>query len=286
VVAISEIYPIIKFYSFFTPNPNPMISSSRRQFLVGFAALFPILNTYATKKKTIRFDVASDGHFGQLKTDSDLNYKQLVESLNTEKANLGLDLAIFNGDLFHDDITVLPQVKNHLDQLTLPYYATRGNHDHASAQLWQQTWGFGLNHVVSQGQFSFVLADTSNEQGHYLCPDFTWLDQELAKLTKQKAVFMFLHIPSKLWTPHGTDCTELASLLKKYTNVRAVFHGHDHSIDTAKASEGTNFLFDGHFGGNWGTQYRGYRIVEVTKKGFYTYQFDLESKTKVNEFRF
>ena len=259
--------------------------NSRRQFLLSLAAVFPALNAF-TKKKTIRFAVASDGHFGQIKTESDLNYKQLIESLNAEKANNGLDLAVFNGDLFHDDISVLPKVKNYFEQLTLPYYTTRGNHDHATAELWQQTWGFGLNHVVKEGKFAFILADTSNEQGHYLCPDFVWMEQELAKLTKQKAIFLFLHIPSKLWTVHGTDCAKLANLLKKYPNIKAVFHGHDHSIDQAKTSEGATFLFDGHFGGNWGTNYRGYRIVEVSRDGIYTYQYNLETKTKVNELRF
>lgn len=259
---------------------------SRRLFLQNLAIAFPMLSSFGFKKKTIRFAVASDGHYGQDKTDYANNYSALINSLNLEKTSNGLDLVVFNGDLIHDDISFLSPVKTHFQQLKFPYYVTRGNHDHASAQLWQQTWGFGLNHVVEQGQFAFVLADTSNEQGHYLCPDFEWLNQELKKLISKKSVFIFLHIPSKLWTIHGSECTELAALLQKFPNVKALFHGHDHSIDTGKVSEGKNFLFDGHFGGNWGTKYRGYRIVEVQDEQVYTYQYNLESNEKINELRF
>jgi hypothetical protein len=28
---------------------------------------------------------------------------------------------------------------------------------------------------------------------------------------------------------------------------------------------GLPYLFDAHFGGNWGTEYRGFRVVEVMK---------------------
>ena len=85
---------------------------------------------------------------------------------------------------------------------------------------------------------------------------------------------------------HGIDCPEVSSLLESTPNVAAVFHGHDHDIDTFIYSNERAYLFDGHVGGNWGTNYRGYRIVEVDQEGkVSTYQCNprafIVNKTKL-----
>ena len=38
---------------------------------------------------------------------------------------------------------------------------------------------------------------------------------------------------------------------------------HDHDQDDMKVTEGIPFLFDSHIGGNWGTAYKGFRMVEI-----------------------
>jgi hypothetical protein len=57
----------------------------------------------------------------------------------------------------------------------------------------------------------------------------------------------------------------LIKLFGEYKNIKAVFHGHIHSLDGLKTHNGIPYLFDAHFGGNWGTEYRGFRVVEVMK---------------------
>ncbi|MFN8345660.1 MAG: metallophosphoesterase [Spirosomataceae bacterium] len=236
-----------------------------------------------TKGKALRFAVASDGHYGQAKTDFRTYHEAIVKNLKKERMEKGLDFVVFNGDLFHDDVTFLPEVKQIFDSLGFPYYVTRGNHDHASPEQWRQTWGYDLNHSVEIGRSAILLGDTSNIKGEYLCPDIPWIDRQLAGLTQKENVFLFLHIPSKMWSAHGTDCPELEKTLTKYPNLKAMFHGHDHAIDVGKTTSKPAF-FDGHFGGNWGVDYRGYRIVETRPEGqCYTYQFNPETQAKINE---
>jgi len=55
--------------------------------------------------------------------------------------------------------------------------------------------------------------------------------------------------------------------------VRAVFHGHDHQEDDIKYFKNKPFIFSGHFGGSWGVEYKGYRIVEYSSvDSIITYQ--------------
>ena len=49
-----------------------------------------------------------------------------------------------------------------------------------------------------------------------------------------------------------------------------------------KKRDGVSFIFDAHFGGNWGTAYRGFRIVELYQDGnLLTYIMD--PGKKINE---
>ncbi len=258
---------------------------NRRAFLAISGSLLAI-SCQKPKSKTaqiLRFAVASDGHYGQPNTDYDQNFKDIIANLKLEKQARGLDFVVFNGDLFHDKTELMADVKGYFDQLGFPYFVTRGNHDHATAAQWQQTWGYGLNHTVSMGDFAILLADTSDEKGTYLCPDTAWIDGELAKLTNKKAVFLFMHIPYKKWSKEGVECLKLEQVLAKYPNLKAGFHGHDHLLDMAKIGE-IPFLFDGHFGGSWGVDYKGYRIVQSAANGqWQTYQYNPAKQMKINE---
>ena len=183
--------------------------------------------------------------------------------LNEEVNGKGLDFVVFNGDLIHDNPEFLPQVKQQYDRLECPYFCSRGNHDQVSNQLWEQTWGYGLNHVVEKDNYVLLLGDTSNQKGEYVCADIKWLGEQLRKFSSKKHIFVFLHISQRKWTSAGIDCPEVTALLEKTPNVSAVFHGHDHHLDHEFLSGGLPYFFDGHIGGNWGAPYRGYRIVEV-----------------------
>lgn len=270
-------------------------SQNRRTFLKNTAALSGLFFTAGSSIATsihpddlrrsrlvFRFAVASDGHYGQPETTYEQDFTSVVQHLNAEKKRR-LDLCVFNGDLIHDQGQYLPAVKAHFDKLNTPYAITRGNHDRVSSDFWQQTWGVPLNHTLALKDYAFILADTSNEQGEYVCADLEWVNRMLGQYTAKKYVFIFMHITPEKWTTHGIDCPELMHKIETQSNVAAIFHGHDHDVDVIKTSSNKPYIFDGHFGGSWGVNYKGYRIVEIYKDGsLYTYQYNPLALQTVN----
>jgi DNA repair exonuclease SbcCD nuclease subunit len=183
-----------------------MKNNSRGSFLkrtVGSAAALAgttLPTTAAPEEKApvrLRFAVASDGHYEQPDTDYAGFYRNTVSWLNQENELNGLDFCVFNGDLIHDGPEFLPQAKAALDGLQVPYYVTRGNHDRVSSQTWQQTWGYPPDHSFTRGDFAFLLGDTSNEKGEYLCAGVRGLKEMLEKYRKKTHVFVFLHITQR-----------------------------------------------------------------------------------------
>lgn len=221
----------------------------------------------AKKKVVLRFAVASDGHYGQPNTPYDQYFETLVLAINKQHLERPFDCCIINGDIIHDDITLLPMAKTALGGLLPPWYVSQGNHDHATPQEWAAVWGIPTNHVFHIGKHAFIIATTSDKKGTYLCPDTVWLEEALAKNANAPNVFVFLHInPGKL-TQNAVDCAPLFEVFAKYKNIRAIFNGHDHDEEGMKQRNNLPFLFSAHFGGNWGTTYRGYRIVELYNDG-------------------
>ncbi len=213
----------------------------------------------------LRFVVASDGHYGYQGSPYEAYYAAFTSEVNKLHAIKPFDFCMINGDIIHDDKKYLSPAKKALDTLSLRYYVSQGNHDHASPEEWKSTWGMPVNFDFSIQENSFLVGTTSNEKGTYLCPDLEWMGRALEKHKSQKNIFIFLHInPAKL-TRYAVDCPQLFPLLNRYQNVRAVFNGHDHDEDGIKIRQGIPFVFDAHFGGGggWGTPYTGFRIVEL-----------------------
>lgn len=252
------------------------MSISRRKFLKGFTLTSAYLLTggfqslsaadVLSKKKKVelRFAVGSDSHYGQPNTEFDNYMSDFVSHINAFHKRAKLNACIVNGDLIHDKKDLLPQVKQHLDKLDTPYYVTQGNHDQVNAAYWQQVWNVPLNYEKTIGNNVLLMMTTSNEKGEYLSPDLEWLDQKLIE-HKSKNVFLFLHIGQQKWTSGSIDNPAYAELVKKHPNIKAVFHGHDHDQDGEKMLGTVPHLYDSHIGGNWGTPYKGFRIVEVLK---------------------
>ncbi len=216
-----------------------------------------------SSEPVLRFAVASDGHYGLDGTPYDAYFTAFTSEVNKLHAAKPFAFCVINGDIIHDDKRFFPAAKKALDQLKPKYYVSQGNHDHATPAEWQSIWNMPVNLDFSIGENSFLAGTTSNEQGTYLCPDLDWMAKALEKNKAQKNIFIFLHINSGKLTQHGVDCPEMFTLLKKYPNVRAIFNGHDHDEDHIKIRQGIPFVFDAHFGGNWGTEYLGFRIVEL-----------------------
>lgn len=231
----------------------------------------------------LRFAIASDGHFGQKDTDSEAKHNEMIAWINAEYKGRGLDFAFINGDLFHDDITLLPTAKSYWDKLSVPYYVSHGNHDHITEDGWEQTWGKPWHYGFEEGETAFVVLNTADEAGKYICPDLDKTKQLLAQYQKFERLFVFMHITPVKWTEAGIECPEVIALFSQQTNLNAVFHGHDHDQDDVKEKDGKHYFFDSHVAGNWGTEYRGYRIVEILKNGdVLTYQMNPAKKQQVN----
>lgn len=213
-----------------------------------------------------RFAVASDGHFGEKNTDYHGHFNTIVSSINNDHGRHPFEFAVINGDIVHDDKSHYPAAKLALDNLQPRYYVSQGNHDHVTAEEWQTIWGMPVNLDFTYKKCAFLVATTSNVKGEYLCPDTTWLNEKLRE-HKRKEVFIFIHINPGALTRHAVDCQPFFEVLSGHKNIRAVFNGHDHDEDGIKVRDNVPFLFDSHFGGSWGTPYRGYRVVEVMKDG-------------------
>jgi hypothetical protein len=258
-------------------SDNKTVDTSRRYFIknISFASAFLLTGKVTSlsandviglkNKVKLRFVVASDVHYGQPDTPFEQMTETVINQINLFHQQSPLDFSVVNGDLIHNEKAFLPMVKGKLDALKMPYYVTRGNHDLVTPEFWNSVWGIPLNHDVVIKDHGILLGDTSNEKGVYLSPDLSWLNKTLESHKDKNQVFIFLHIPQAKWTNNGISTPEVFDIIKKYPNVKAVFHGHEHDQDGVQMVEKVPYIFDAHVGGNWGTPYKGFRVVELLK---------------------
>lgn len=276
---------------------------SRRNFIHTTAAaltglsLLPALNLFAADEHEtravkpparLRFALASDGHYAQPDTNSDQFYTDMMGWLTREHRQNHLDFVIINGDLVHNRPDLLGKVKTtYLDKLPVPYYTLPGNHDFADSALWKSVFGYEDHYTIEHQNIGFVLANTADTKGNYVCPDINFLRTSLEGFKRKDIVFVVLHIAPHQWLPEEakifTSCPDVIELLHSYPNVKACFHGHDHTLDGVRYTGKLPHFFDSHFGGNWGTAYKGYRVVEVgIDNHIATYQVNASQNPQLN----
>jgi 3',5'-cyclic AMP phosphodiesterase CpdA len=231
----------------------------------GFQSLNAVELFKLRDKVKLRFIIASDAHYGQPDTAFDQLTETFIEKANYFHSSQPCDFCVLNGDLIHDEPHLMPTAKKKFDQLEMPFYVTKGNHDRISDSAWKEIWGMPVNLSFRKGKNAFVLATTSDENGTYLSPNLDWMKDKLDENKKQKNTFIFIHIPQAKWTKHAIDTPAFLKLVSEYNNVKAVFHGHEHDQDGIIMHRDVPFIFDAHIGGNWGTTYLGFRVVEVLK---------------------
>lgn len=212
----------------------------------------------------LRLATASDGHLGEKGTPSQRYLKELVAAVNEVHRELPIEVLVLNGDLTNTGGKQLQAAKDGLDRLRPSYLTVPGNHDHADPTAWRQLWGTPVNLVRRFGTRSVILANTSNQAGEFRCANSAWLREALAAEADQQDVLVFMHITPKEWTENGVDCPEIRELLADAPNVRAVFNGHDHDQAGIKRAAGIPYVFDSHYGGSWGADYRAFRLIEVS----------------------
>ncbi|MBK5273280.1 MAG: metallophosphoesterase [Bacteroidia bacterium] len=247
----------------------------RRKFLKQGSAALLILSSgkivklsdsydeWLLKKPVLRFVVASDGHYGQKDTEYEKYFSELTDNINKVHSENPFHFCVVNGDVIHDEKKWFPDAKAALDKLIVEYYVSQGNHDKCTAEEWQEIWKMPVNFDFKIQKNSVLIGTTSNIDGNYLCPDIKWFTEKLEEHKKQRNVFIFIHINPGNQTKNAVDCPEFFNLLSKYKNIKAVFNGHDHDQDDIKMKNNIPFIFDAHIGGNWGTSYRGFRVVEL-----------------------
>jgi 3',5'-cyclic AMP phosphodiesterase CpdA len=155
-----------------------LATSSRRNFLKASGAAvaatsLPLRWVRAedvspSSKPKLRFAVVSDLHYGQANTPFDKMAGELVEWINKEKQDKGLDALFVNGDLVNDTAPGLVILREQFfSKLKMPYYCIKGNHDYVDqtpgspSESWEKVWGYPSNHTVKIGDFVFVMADSS-----------------------------------------------------------------------------------------------------------------------------
>ncbi|NNV55810.1 metallophosphoesterase family protein [Limnovirga soli] len=248
-----------------------------QSFRAGAFALPP------ANKIQMRFAIASDGHYGQPNTPFEAQHLEMVNWLNAEKQHRGLDFTMINGDIFHNETANLPLVKANWDKLTMPYHVSHGNHDMIDEAAWLATWQTPWHYTFEHKDNAFLVLNTADDKGNYISPDAAYTREQLTQLAGKKKLFVFMHITPFNWTKGGLPCPDIVALFNKQENLKAVFHGHDHNMDDVKENEGKFYFFDAHIGGSWGTDYRGYRIVEILKNGtILTYQTNPANASMVN----
>jgi hypothetical protein len=273
------------------------MSISRRKFIkdsfgtIAFIAAGSALQSFlpkdfllpARKDILLRFATASDGHYGQKGTNYEEDHKMMVRWLNKERKKRGLDFSVINGDLFHDNPMHLPGVKKTWDKLKMPYYVTHGNHDMIDEDTWRKTWGIPFDHAFEKDGIGFLILNTADIKGKYTGPDVTLTKQLLDRYDSKTKLFVFMHIAPAKWATYGVDRPDIVELFSRQKNLVAIFHGHDHDRDDAHEKDGKYYFWDAHIGGNWGTTYKGYRIVEILKNGTtIIYQMNPGAGSRVN----
>ncbi|HLO79680.1 MAG TPA: metallophosphoesterase [Chitinophagaceae bacterium] len=261
----------------------------RRRFIANLSAALVLLNgktlfaaeylSNGRKKRVMRFVIGSDSHYGQKETPYREYLQTAVDRITLQHKASPFEFAVINGDIVHDDISYFGEAKKILDSLPMTYYVTQGNHDKANPQQWETAWNRPLNYDIRKGETAMLFASTSNEKGEYLPPDLDWLEGKFREYNTVKHILLFIHIPPVKFTANAIESKRFIEMVKAQSNLRAVFHGHEHDKDSIIWHNNIPYIFDGHIGGSWGVQYRGFRVVELYSDGaLMTYMMDPDKK--------
>lgn len=200
----------------------------------------------------------------------------LLNNLVKETCNR-LDFVLFNGDLIHTSkeptVPRLNEIKDlYHAKVSVPMYASVGNHDLATDEEWIEAIGHSRTHAFEIGDYAYIIIRSSDENGaRQLCLDEEFLAQKLIEFESKKGVFVFSHIPRYAGVRPGTkgdspDCPAILTLLQNQKNLKLVFHSHFHEEDRTFLKDGVNYAFSGHVA-MYGLDYYGYRIVDIYKDG-------------------
>ena len=200
--------------------------------------------------KNLKFVQITDSHFS---SQSGGGYPQKVLEKTVKDINSipNVDFVVFTGDNIdtanETDLIKFLKIANYLKY---PYYVVIGNHEVFKSQNLDKKEYMRIvskyskncraksaNYVFKKKGIVFLVVDGAKEvipgpAGYYKKDILKWLDKKLTKY-KGKEVVIFQHfpiIPPYYNRTHTTyNVADYEAILKKHSNVVAIFSGHYHA---------------------------------------------------------
>jgi 3',5'-cyclic AMP phosphodiesterase CpdA len=167
----------------------------------------------------------------------------------------------------------MEMVKDVFGPLSGALYPVIGNHDYASEtdrEAYTRTFPRRINYHFRHGGWQFVGLDTSDglryENTTIQPGTFSWLDDQLPRLSKTRPTVIFTHFPLAAgvkYRPGNAD-----ALLDRFRefNLQAAFSGHYHGFterQTSRATFTTNRCCALKRGNHDGTKEKGYFLCSA-----------------------
>ena len=204
---------------------------------------------------------------------ADARMKELQRDIRAEYYYRGLDAIFVLGDLSTDDwYEGIPKWKGHTgtnrcaelynkylkplgDELGIPVYVIKGNHDSYPDSEWKNFSGLDPQFAVDDGNNVILMCDVykygtdndSDKDGNwangadYTGVDFTWLEQQLEKYKNRENIFIAAH---ELILDANEKVT-MQNLIAKYPNVVCFLDAHTHHNIAPSGNGGTVSSFYG-----------------------------------------
>lgn len=270
------------------------MKSFSKLFIWGFVFTFAIMQKVCAAE--IKFIQISDSHFsevGQEYTQRDVEnsrcyLEKTIKDINSLK---DVDFVVFTGDNIDQanaaDLELFLGIAN---KLKFPYYIVIGNHEVFKSQNFDKKEYMRIvrkyskprsckpkaaNYLFEKKGIVFIVVDGAKEvipgpAGYYKKDTLSWFDKKLTKY-KNKDVIVFQHfpiIPPYYNRTHATyNVQDYETVLKKHSNVIAIFSGHYHANGETKKDGiyhvSTPSLVE---------EPHNYKIVEISMKNKKDYQ--------------
>lgn len=228
------------------------------KFTFLISVIFITQSVYANE---IKFIQVTDSHFSASKVEysqrevenSESVLKKTIEDINCIP---NVDFVVFSGDNIDTansaDLLKFLKIAN---RLKYPYYVVIGNHEVFKSQNLDKKEYMKIvskyskncqyknaNYVFEKKGIAFLVVDGAKEiipgpAGYYKKDTLKWLDKELTKY-KNRNVVILQHFPIVAPYYNRTHTTynvkDYEDILKKHSNVIAIFSGHYHANGETK----------------------------------------------------
>lgn len=239
--------------------------------------------TYTRQEPELRFRIlalgdpqfGSETHVTRYLQTAVPDVRQYV--VNSEKIpTYGMTL----GDNVGNAWELFPDIADALGKMSVPVFATIGNHDHefptenetASRKKYEQVFGpsnYSFNrgnyHIVSFDDVLFEGTASGDYDEGFEEWQYEWLKNDLSYVPTGKSIIFATHIPLKN--------TRILELLSPFKSVIAMF-GHTHKVENTynKTVNGNTFYMSAV--GSTGAPWKGLVLSDGCMRGYKVYEFN------------